>query len=294
MNAVTNANSGTGYQQMGTVTVHPVATGSFTMTISPSPNEAPRGVAQGSSISYTVTVVPSGGFAGTVSFSGSWRAITSGTTSAPSFTFNPSTVTGSGSTTMTVSSSSAGGYFLSAVGDSQSLKGTTREVQLYVDNGPPTVSLSAPSRNGSQISFRVIATDAAGPGAINAMNLLIAPSLNGQNACWISWSSWPLSALYLANDDASSWMFAGNTQTPLGSNGLSPAVSNSQCAVEGDQARVASSNIHDPDLTENQFSWSIPVTFNANFSGAQTIYVYVANRAGFGTGYQAFGTVTTP
>jgi hypothetical protein len=193
MNAITNANSVTGYQQRGTVTVHPVAAGSFTLTISPSANEPARGVVQGSSISYTVTVVPSGGFNGVVSFSGSWRAFKGNATSLP-VSFNPSTVTGSGSTTMTVSTANApvGGYAVVAIGTSQSLSAQTPEVTLYVDNAPPTVSLSAPKRNGSQITFELSTNDTAGNGAINVMNVLIAPSLHGRNACWIAWSDYPL------------------------------------------------------------------------------------------------------
>jgi hypothetical protein len=298
MNAITNANSGTGYQQMGTVTVHPVATGSFTLKISPWPSRT--GVAQGASASYTVTVVPSGGFNSAVSFSGHATVGPNGDPANLSFSFNPSTVTASGSTTMTVSTAGApaGAYTITATGASDSTSATTPQVGLDVESGPPTVSLSAPFRIESQIYFVMDVMDPAGHGAISNLNLLIASSLNGQNACWMAWvpgTTTPNGILTLATDDASQWLFAGYTQTPNGGYGNSPAVSNSQCTVEGDQASVqyfAPPNNRSMPPTEGQ--WKIPVTFNSNFTGAKTIYVYVANDAGFSTGYQALGTVTTP
>jgi hypothetical protein len=69
---------------------------------------------------------------------------------------------------------------------------------------------------------------------------------------------------------------------------------NSECTVEGDQASIYYYSAYASYLSPDQKVWSIPVTFNANFSGTQTICVYVASRAGFSTGYQALGTVTIP
>lgn len=145
---------------------------------------------------------------------------------------------------------------------------------------PQLISLNPSSGSGQSQTFALTVSEPAGAADIGSMNLQIDSSLDGSSGCWI-YSIIPM---------------PGSRCTPM-ETGPGPrrlAARYPAPSVEGDQARVASSNIHDPDLTENQFSWSIPVTFNANFSGAQTIYVYVANRAGFGTGYQALGTVTTP
>ena len=92
---------------------------------------ASQTVAPGASASYTVTVTPSGGFSGPVSFS------VSSLPPGASASFSPATVTGSGSTTMTTSSTTpAGTYALTITGTSGTLTHTT-SVTLVVSSPPP-------------------------------------------------------------------------------------------------------------------------------------------------------------
>ncbi len=91
------------------------AAADFSLSATPSS----RTVRRGASTTYTVTVTPSGGFNSTVSFS------VSGLPSGARASFSPATVTGSGSTTMTVTTSSTRGTFpLTITGTGGGLKHT--------------------------------------------------------------------------------------------------------------------------------------------------------------------------
>jgi hypothetical protein len=110
-------------------------------------------VMAGSSIAYTLTLTPQGGFNGTVSFSAA--GLPTGATAI----FNPVSLNSSGSSTLTVStgaSASAGSYTLSLIGTSGSLtnsalvnltiNGTASGLQYYVS---PTGSDSNPGTSAS-------------------------------------------------------------------------------------------------------------------------------------------------
>ena len=91
------------------------ANANFTLSATPASQSAPRG----GTTTYTVTVTPSGGFNGTVSFA------VSGLPSGATASFNPTTVTGSGSTTMTVAVGRTRGTFpLTITGTSGALSHT--------------------------------------------------------------------------------------------------------------------------------------------------------------------------
>jgi hypothetical protein len=99
--------------------------GDFTLSAAP-PSQT---VVRGQSTTYTVTVTPSGGFAGTVTFSAS------GLPRGVSASFNPPSVAGSGSSVMTVTTqrkTPRGTHTLTIVGTSGTLSHTTT-VQLVVD-----------------------------------------------------------------------------------------------------------------------------------------------------------------
>ncbi len=97
-----------------TLVVNSVASGDFTISASP----ASQTVKRGSSTSYAVTITGSGGFAGTVSFS------VIGLPQRSNASFTPSTVTGSGNSTLTVKTNKptpTGTYTLIITGTSGSL-----------------------------------------------------------------------------------------------------------------------------------------------------------------------------
>ena len=114
----------------------------FSITASP----ASQTVTQGAGTSYTATVTASGGFTGVVSFS------VSGLPSGASATFNPTSVTGSGSSTMSVSTSAstpAGTYTLTITGTSGTLVHSTNVTLVVNPVNPPdfTISVSPASLN---------------------------------------------------------------------------------------------------------------------------------------------------
>ena len=111
---------------------------------------ASQTVTAGAGTSYTATVTASGGFTGAVAFS------VSGLPTGASASFNPTSVTGSGSSTLSVSTSTttpAGTYTLTVTGTSGTLVHSTT-VNLVVNpvGGVPdfTISISPASLNVSR------------------------------------------------------------------------------------------------------------------------------------------------
>ncbi len=121
----------------------------FSLSASP----ASQTVVQGAGTSYTVTVTPSGGFTGTVTFSAG------GLPAGASATFNPASVTTSGNTTMSVTTSSttpAGTFTLTVTGTSGTLSHTTT-VTLVV-NPPPKPDFTISATPASQTVVRGAST----------------------------------------------------------------------------------------------------------------------------------------
>jgi subtilisin family serine protease len=123
-----------------------------------------QSVVQGSGTSYTATVTPSGGFTGTVSFSAS------GLPAGASASFNPASVTTSGSSTMTVTTSSstpAGSYPVTITGTSGALIHTTTVTLVVTTPTTPNFTLSAsPSSQtvtrGASTTYTVTVTRTGG------------------------------------------------------------------------------------------------------------------------------------
>ncbi len=138
------------------------ATPDFSLSATPSSQT----VSAGASASYTVTVTPSGGFTGTVTFSAS--GLPTGATAS----FNPTSVAGSGSSTMTVATSAttpAGTYTLTISGNSGALTHTTTVSLTVSASVSSDFSLSATpgARNvtrGSSTSYTVSVTPSGGFG----------------------------------------------------------------------------------------------------------------------------------
>jgi hypothetical protein len=221
------------------------------------------------------------GFNEPVTFSATSAADTraSGNTTQLGFAFNPQTLTTSGTTTMTVTipgSATPDGYQLVVTGTSQTVTQTTNGLNegfVNVQNGPPNIVLSPTTGAGSSQKFALnwSTTPTASANAPVGVDMLIAPSLNGQNACWVYYDNGNdanFGTLWLASDDGTSW-----TQANKGSG----SASNSQCTVG-------------PGVTTGPLT--IPITFKSGFAGTKTIYVEGVNGAGFDTGYQPLGGYT--
>lgn len=143
-----------------TLTVTQTVVGNFTISATPASNT----VTAGGGTSYTVTVTGSGGFTGTVTFG------ISGLPAGAGASFNPGSVTGSGSTTMSVTTSTstpAGTYTLTITGSSPGLSHSTT-VTLVVNaaqNPDFGISVSPSSltvSRGSSGSYTVTITGVNG------------------------------------------------------------------------------------------------------------------------------------
>ncbi|HVG92678.1 MAG TPA: hypothetical protein VNB54_14380 [Alphaproteobacteria bacterium] len=143
----------------------------FTIAASP----ASQTVTAGSGTSYTATVTPSNGFTGVVNFS------ISGLPTGASASFNPTSVTGSGSSTLSVSTSTTtpnGTYTLTITGTSGTLVHSTT-VSLVVTGGVSpnfTISVSPASLNvtrGRSGSYTVTI------GAVNGFTGTVSLSVTG-------------------------------------------------------------------------------------------------------------------
>ena len=151
----------------------PAAAGpDFSIAASP----ASQTVTQGGGTSYTATVTASGGFTGVVNFS------VSGLPSGASASFNPTSVTGSGASTLSLSTSSttpAGTYTLTITGTSGTLSHSST-ITLVVNpvGGVPgfTISVSPASLNvtrGNTGSYTVTI------GAVNGFTGSVGLSVSG-------------------------------------------------------------------------------------------------------------------
>jgi len=283
VDAQSKENVDAGYSQLGTVTVQG-SQESGTFSLFTSPANTVVYARPGDTATFTVTMTDQNGFNEPVTFSATSTAETgaSGNTTQLGFSFNPPTLTTSGSTTMTVMTppnATPDGYILTVTGTSQTVTQTTNgytDAFVQIQNGPPSVVLSPTT--GSGTSQRFTLNFSGSPTAVgnfpDSINLLIAPSLDGRNACWIYYNNDAngndpgAGQIYLASDDGTSWTSAGSAQAGFGT------ASNSQCTI-GPGFSVA-------PLT-------IPVKFNSGFAGTKTIYVEAVNGAGFDTGYQPLG-----
>src|SRR6516225_7027704 len=125
---ITGTSGSTTHTASVTLVVNAPVVGDFSIAASP----ASQTVTAGNGTSYTATITGSGGFNSAVSFT------TSGLPSGASASFNPTSVTGSGSSTMSVTTSAstpAGTFTVTITGTSGSLSHSTT-VTLVVNAAP--------------------------------------------------------------------------------------------------------------------------------------------------------------
>ncbi|PYU71583.1 MAG: hypothetical protein DMG49_09175 [Acidobacteria bacterium] len=151
-----------------TQTVNPASAANFSLSATP----ASRTVVQGASTTYTATVSAVNGFAGTVSFSAS------GLPTGATFSFNPTSVNTSGSSTMMVTTASTtptGSYTLTITGTSTSPSLTHSTTVTLVVNSF-SISASPSSRTvtrGNSTTYTVTVA------AINGFNGTVALRVRG-------------------------------------------------------------------------------------------------------------------
>jgi hypothetical protein len=143
-----------------TLVVNAVATPDYSISATP----ASQTVTQGAGTSYTATVTPSGGFTGTVTFS------YSGLPTGAAATFNPTSVTTSGNTTMSVTTSTttpAGSYVVTITGTSGTLTHSTTVTLVVnaVSTADFTVTATPASRSivqGASTTYTATVTPSGG------------------------------------------------------------------------------------------------------------------------------------
>jgi hypothetical protein len=263
------------YVQLGSWTVQTGSTNYFQITVSP--NEG--FIRAGGTTTATVTIADQPGFNGTVNLS--LGAFPNGSNLTGSF--NPTSITGNGTSTLTIISTAES----PTSWDPVTVFGTTPDGSIqqsvtfntFIDTAPPTLSMTLPSPNaGSGGVFRAVATDGATAETIQGINLLINSTLDGEHACWM-WYDAKTGYLWLASDDGSSW-------SGIIANGPAP-VSNSQCSAGGPGTTISNQRVNGDNLVIG-----IPIQFNSGFAGAKNVYERSVDFAGFDTGYQQEGTYT--
>jgi uncharacterized membrane protein len=141
------------------VSATPAAT-DFSVSATPSS----QNVAQGSSTTYKIDIAPSGGFAGTVGLS------VSGLPQGATATFNPTSITTSGSSTLsvsTLSSTPAGSYPLTITATSGSLTHTATVTLVVTAPSTFTISVAPTSQTVSRGSSTQYAVTISGQGGFS-------------------------------------------------------------------------------------------------------------------------------
>jgi hypothetical protein len=273
LSALNVSGTGSPYVKLGTYTVKSGSGGQFTVAVSPDEGF----IANGGTTTATVTITDGPGFTGTVNLS--LGTFPNG--SDLSGSFSQTSITGNGSSTLTITSSAESPtsrdpvtvYATTADGVQQTVTFTT-----MIDTGPPTVGMGLGSGSGTGTDFGVDVEDGATAEAIQGYDVLFNTTVNGQNACWV-WYDARTNYIWLANDDASSW-------SGVVLNGP-VTVSNSQCTVGS-----FNSSVDNPRTLGTALSTSVQITFKPGFAGTKNVYSNAANFAGFSTGYQLQGTYT--
>ena len=194
-NPTSVSGSGTSTMSVGTATSTPAGTYTITITgtsgstshqttvqlavgvpdftISASP--ASQTVLQGNGTSYTVTVGALNGFSAGVGFS------SSGLPSGANATFNPTSVAGSGSSTMSVTTAAStppGTYTITITGTSGSLNHSTTVKLVVNSTSPPDFSISA-SPTSLSVGHPGTTSTTVTISAINGFNSTVSLSVSG-------------------------------------------------------------------------------------------------------------------
>jgi hypothetical protein len=128
---------------------------------------------------------------------------------------------------------------------------------------------------GAGQTFSIHVADANGNADIAGLVLIINSAINGQNACFLSYSR-SANSIYLFRDADNSWQ-------PL-TLGAAGSVSNSNCSISGGALSVSASG--------NALTLSLPITFQAAFGGPKNFYVSATDAGNLSSGWVTAGTWT--
>ena len=154
----------------------------------------------------------------------------------------------------------------------------TGQVRRIAYAAPQTISVSPASGSGATQVFTFQFSAANGYQDLGVVNILVNPSLDGNNACYLAYSQ-PLNVLYLVNDD-NSGLLPGLTLNGSGS------TSNSQCTVNGGGSSVSGAG--------NTLTLTLSMSFNASFAGGRIFYLAARDSLQANSGWQALGSRDIP
>jgi hypothetical protein len=284
------AKNDSGYQQVGTYTVvHQGPAQDFSVSISPDHLDTTPGHV----VTYHFTLTSINGFSGTVACNASANPAPSGLAVFSVLPQGPVPANGTqtGQLTANVSGSTpvTSNVAITLACQDSDLQHNAQTILNIASPETPTVAISPSSGTGSTQTFTITATDPGGFTAIGQLGLLISPSFDGRNACWLFYgangdpnTNTPSGTLALASDDTSNWSSATDvTSDPA----QASPIFNSQCSVFGGPTAVSGSG--------DTLTLTVTLTFTSAFTGAKNLYVRAQDVGGPDSGYQQLGTFTT-
>jgi hypothetical protein len=267
-----NVNSSHDYAAVGTYNVTATAP-DFTLSVSPSSQDAQAG----QSVTYTVTVNPLNGFHDNVALS-FVRSSTNATISDLTGTFDPASIAGGGSSTLTVTipaSTPTSGWVLQVTGTSSITHAATAELHVTGAAPPPpptrtTVSVSPQNGTGGSQVFTFVFSDSNGYQDLHGGHILFSDNAgsSGDHFCWMQFST--TNAGLAPDNFIGAW--------PTVTYGSDDIVQNSQCAIDGTNSSVSGSG--------NTLTVNLSITFRVAYAGMKTIYTDINPS----NGYASVGT----
>jgi uncharacterized repeat protein (TIGR01451 family) len=240
-------------------------------SLSVTPGSQP--VTAGSSIAYTVTAAGTNGFSGTIGFS------VSGLPSGVTASFAPPSVSGSGSSTLTISTTSgvSSGTSPLTVSASSPSVSHNASVSLVVNTAPLAPSPTSVSPNGgsgSKQTFVLTFSDSNGVADIVDAEMLINTAQAPGSACYLLYD--PASnRIFLVDDSAGTY-----SSVVMGS---AATLQNSQCIVDSASSSALKSG--------NTLTLTLALTFSNTFAGTKNLYV-LSKSAALTSGWVQMGSWT--
>ncbi|MCW5983042.1 MAG: hypothetical protein KIT09_33445, partial [Bryobacteraceae bacterium] len=148
--------------------------------------------------------------------------------------------------------------------------------RAWLQNPPTADSASPSSGSGLTQAFTWKASSSLSYSNLAEMYALFNTAVSYPNACYLRYNR-ASNRLYLRNNTDTSWL--GNFAP-----GTSGTASNSQCSISGTGASASGAG--------NQLTLTVPVTFQASFSGTKNDYLFAQDNAGLTSGWQQKGTWT--
>ncbi|HUS07039.1 MAG TPA: SBBP repeat-containing protein [Bryobacteraceae bacterium] len=144
-------------------------------------------------------------------------------------------------------------------------------------NQAPAAIVSPSGGQGRIQSFQFTLSDPDGAADIASATMLVSPTLDGNNACYI--------VFYASSNSAALWSDTLPGWLPFAF-GAAASVSNGQCSISAS----ASSAV----LSGTALVVSLALTFKSSFSGTKNVYVQVRDQGGLSSGWQLKGMWTVP